>query len=418
MHGGEAGSPTDAPPDPAGRIAALDIIRGFAVMGIVIMNIQSFALPVSDYVTPVGPLSQMPADRWVWAVELLLFDGKMRGLFTLLFGAGCLLILDRAEQKGRSELQVHVPRMLWLALFGLAHYLLLWWGDILFFYGLCGLFLYPLRKLRPHALWTVALMLFALDFLFSASVGLTLWIEPATLGDSAGKVESALAYDPKAYAAEIVRMQGAWAGQFLHRLDQLGDHVLSFFDLAPGFLCNMLVGMALFRSGFLTGSLDARVYRKVAGVSFGVSLCGGAGVISLLVGTGFDPNMNFLAYFALLVPFQLLMAVGWAALIVLLVKRKAEMSPFLDRVAATGRSAFTNYLVTTIAMTAVFQGWGLGLFGTVPRHVLPLFAVASWLLMLAWSKPWLERFHYGPFEWLWRSLSRLQVQPMRKQPER
>src|SRR3546814_11868070 len=107
------------------------------------------------------------------------------------------------------------------------------------------------------------------------------------------------------------------------------------------------------------------------------------------------------------------MTVGWAALSMLLIRTRASASVRV-RLAAAGRMAFTNYLTTSIVMTSIFYGYGLGLFGSVGRAALYLFCLGMWAAMLLWSKPWLDRFHYGPFEWLWRSLARAQRQPMRR----
>ena len=110
-------------------------------------------------------------------------------------------------------------------------------------------------------------------------------------------------------------------------------------------------------------------------------------------------------------PFITIMAVGYAAMIVLLSRRNGSLT---QRIAAAGRCAFTNYLGTSIIASLVFYGWGLGLYGSVSRWQAWLLAPLVWAIMLLWSKPWLERFHYGPFEWAWRSLSRWKLQPMRK----
>ena len=127
----------------------------------------------------------------------------------------------------------------------------------------------------------------------------------------------------------------------------------------------------------------------------------------------FDSIRIFLAFLALSVPFDLLLAVGWAAAINWWT-RAGPMPALKARVAAAGRMAFTNYLMTSIVMTTIFYGYGLGLFGHVGRAEVYLFVIGMWALMLAWSQPWLARFQYGPFEWLWRSLARLRLQSMRR----
>ena len=120
------------------RVATLDVIRGVAVMGILIMNIVAFAMPEAAYMNPASFGSHGAVDYGVWAVNFVLVDGKMRGLFSFLFGASMLLVIERAEAKGENPLRVHYARMFWLLLFGLAHLYLLWWGDILAHYALVG----------------------------------------------------------------------------------------------------------------------------------------------------------------------------------------------------------------------------------------------------------------------------------------
>jgi uncharacterized protein len=121
--------------------------------------------------------------------------------------------------------------------------------------------------------------------------------------------------------------------------------------------------------------------------------------------------MVFAVVMAATVPFRPLMVVATAALIILLSRRGGAL---VARIAAAGRTAFTNYLGTSILMTALFYGYGGGLYGSLSRAELWIPVLAMWALMLLWSKPWLDRFDYGPLEWLWRSLSRGAVQPMRK----
>jgi uncharacterized protein len=112
-------------------------------------------------------------------------------------------------------------------------------------------------------------------------------------------------------------------------------------------------------------------------------------------------------------PFRLLMIIGYAAALILLIRAFAKRG-WITRVAAAGRAAFSNYLGTSIVMTTIFYGYGLGLYDEVGRAQLWLFVVGAWIVMLLWSKPWLDRFHYGPFEWLWRSLARWRWQPFAK----
>jgi uncharacterized protein len=187
----------------------------------------------------------------------------------------------------------------------------------------------------------------------------------------------------------------------------------SFFGFGFETLGLMFIGMALFKSGMLTGEWEAGRYRRLAIVAGAIGLPVLAFLAWWQVSANFDAVRVFFAFLGLSMPFDVLMAVGWAAAIIWWVK-VGPMPALKERFAAAGRMAFTNYLMTSVVMTSIFYGYGLNLFGQVGRAALWLFVLGMWGLILAWSKPWLDRFHYGPMEYLWRSLSRLQLQPMRK----
>ena len=173
----------------------------------------------------------------------------------------------------------------------------------------------------------------------------------------------------------------------------------------------MLFGMWGFRSGFLTGSWERATYRRIA-----VTCLGTAWTAYLLLGLNtiaqdFDQRWVYFASIVGSVPFRIVGTIGYAALFILAIRPGGRLT---ERVAAVGRAAFTNYLGTSILVTAIFYGWGLGQFARWDRATIYLIPPAVWLVMLLWSKPWLDRFRYGPFEWAWRSLARLKPQPMRK----
>ncbi len=175
----------------------------------------------------------------------------------------------------------------------------------------------------------------------------------------------------------------------------------------------MLIGMALFKSHMLTGEWEIARYRKWAVRCFLIGVPPLVALAWYQMNAGFSAVSVFGASIVWSVPFDTLMTVGWASLIMLLIKTAASPGT-RERLAATGRMAFTNYLTTSIVMTTIFYGYGMGLFGSVGRAALYLFCFGMWAAMLLWSKPWLDRHHYGPLEWLWRSLSRFSLQPMRK----
>lgn len=405
------------------RIAALDATRGAAVMGILLINIVSFAMPGSAYVNPTAWGGTTPADLAVWTVNQLFFEGRMRGLFALLFGASALLVRDRAAAAGANPVAVHLRRMAVLALLGLAHMLLVWDGDVLLHYAAIGLVVWAARDWTPRALaqagagalalhtlwWSIV---FAGALLFQASAG-----APGASADTIAQARAMLAEMPgpgdPSIAQSLANLRGDYAGIVAHRVGNLGYLPAKFVTMMGGeTLGYMLIGMALFRSGFFTGGWSAANIRRLMWRCYAVSLP----VLALLTWWAFESGFdrfvlmgNFLGWS---VPFRVACAVGHAALAVLLVRRFAAAAP-TARVAAVGRMALSNYLATSIVMTTIFYGYGFGLFGQVARAPLYLFVVAMWAAMLLWSQPWLAHFRYGPAEWLWRSLARGRVERFR-----
>jgi len=402
------------------RLITLDALRGFAVMGILAMNIVAFAMPEMAYVSPKAYGGETPSDIAGWALGFLLFDGKMRGLFSILFGASMLLIIDRAEAGGQKPATVHYRRMAWLAVFGLCHYFFIWWGDILFLYASVGCIAFGFRKWEARRLIKWALGLFTLGVvLTSLFFGAQLAVastadDPASSMAEAGReVRDEYAKIDGEVPEELALYRGPYRPILDERLGNAANPLIMVLMSLLETLPLMMLGMALFRSGFLTGAWAAADYRRTALRWLPPGL-----LLTIVVGwlqwrAGFDYLVAVNAFMAWSGPGRLMMTIAYAALILLLIQR-AGASAWLARVAAAGQMAFSNYLGTSIVMTTIFYGYGLGLFGAVDRWTLYLFCAGMWAVMLLWSKPWLERFRYGPLEWLWRSLARGSLQPMRK----
>jgi uncharacterized protein len=402
------------------RIATLDLIRGVAVMGIFSVNVVAFAMVEGAYFSPGAYGGHTGVDLWLWATNLVLIDGKMRSLFSMLFGASMLLVIDRAEAAGANAAAVHLRRMLVLMGFGLVHFYFIWFGDILFSYGAIGVLAFFSRNRSPRTLTLLGSALLALNMLLFA--GLTWHLRLADLaahavGATAGQIADWNGFAGRLYPfpAEIARDLALYRGSFGGRLSEMVTahgtepfSALLFFG--PETLGLMLLGMAAFKSGFFTGAWSDRRYTRFALATLPL----GALVFTLLAWA--DVTSRFylplvFGGFLLTAPFRVLMALGYAAAIILLGRRMGWLA---QRIAAAGRCAFTNYLGTSLVAAFIFYGWGLGYYGSLSRAQAWLVAPALWLVMLAWSKPWLDRFRYGPFEWLWRSLSRGELQPMRK----
>lgn len=207
---------------------------------------------------------------------------------------------------------------------------------------------------------------------------------------------------------------GSYGDFVRHNLAEWAKVVPSILIFLAETVGLMLLGMAGYKSGFLTGQWSDARYRRIVAPALALGALGGLGVITYDLQSQFYVVGMFGAFMVADTPFITVMALGYAALIIL---ASRGVGPLAQRIAAAGRCAFTNYLGTSILAVLVFYGWGLGLYGSVSRAQAWLLVPVVWSIMLLWSKPWLERFNYGPFEWTWRSLARGRLQPMRKRPK-
>ncbi|MCW4460646.1 DUF418 domain-containing protein [Sphingomonas sp. BT-65] len=398
------------------RILTLDTVRGVAVMGILLLNIIAFAMPSPAYFNPAAYGGDTGIDLAVYLANFILFDGKMRGLFSFLFGASLLLVIDRAEAKGENPARVHYARMVWLLVFGLLHCWLIWWGDILNHYAMVGMVAFLFRKARVKTLVTVGVILLVVHLgiaaliPFTAAVAEAMPAEPG-MAEAAQALERGFGKPSATWLAEQVAIyRGSWWQIAVHRFAEA--RFLPFaglFQFGSETLAYMLFGMVGLKSGMLTGSWDRRRYRKWLLIGFGIGIPAYALLAAFMLAKDFSLVAVTTGVWFATVPFRPLMITGWASLIILLMRPGGALTA---RIAAAGRMAFTNYLATSLICTTLFYGYGLGWFGELSRAEVYLVVFAVWALMLIWSKPWLERFAYGPLEWLWRSLARGKLQPM------
>ena len=391
-------------------------------MGILAMNIVAFAMPPQAYLNPLAYGTESAADLASWAFSFVFVDGKMRGLFSFLFGASMLLVIQLAEANGESPQSVTFRRQLWLLLFGMIHYYFIWFGDILIGYALIGMAAWLFRKLEPRALivWGIALVTVQL-MVMAGSAAYAHSLSAAIAGGNASpeilKEWEGLSRDVAIPSAAQLREEmalylGSWWGIAEYQLTEKATMPLFFtFLFGSETLAYMLFGMAALKSGFLTGSWEDARYHRVTLIALAVAIPAYAALAALLFADNFSVPGIFTFSFAATVPFRPLVIIAYAALIILATRRGGGL---VARIAATGRAAFSNYLGTSILMTGLFYGWGLGWFGSLSRVELWPVVIAMWVVMLAWSKPWLDRFQYSPLEWLWRSLARWERQPFRK----
>ncbi|MCW3845752.1 DUF418 domain-containing protein [Sphingomonas sp. LB-2] len=403
------------------RLQTLDTVRGVAVMGILLLNIVAFGLPEAAYFNPRAYGGAEGWDLAAYLANFVLFDGKMRGLFSFLFGASMLLVIEGAEAKGESPASVHYRRMGWLLVFGLAHLWLVWFGDILGGYALIGMVAFLLRKLPVRRMVILGAMLVVVQTVLFTLLPLGVHYLQSIPEGAPGYADAVKQIDdfnrnfgiPSAAenARQLALFRGGYAGivadRFAH--NQLGPLPMALL-YGSETIAYMLFGMAALRSGMLRGEWPRARLRRFAWIGFGIGVPAYAAIAAWLINRDFALLPVMTAVFVLTTPVRPILFLGWAALILLLARPGGLLT---ERIAAAGRMAFTNYLTTSLICTTLFYGYGLGWFGTLSRAELYLVVLAVWALILLWSKPWLARFRYGPFEWAWRSLARGEPQPMK-----
>jgi uncharacterized protein len=396
------------------RIESIDVLRGFAVLGILVMNIQSFAMIGSAYMNPTAYGDLTGANYYVWLFSHLLADMKFMTVFSMLFGAGILIMTARREAATGRSASIHYRRMAWLLLFGLLHAYLLWYGDILFTYALCGMVVYLFRNWRPRTLVPVGILMLAVAagviLLFHFS--LPLW-PPESLQE----IEQGWRPTGETFEREITAYRSPWVGQLAHRAEaavffQTFLFLTEFFWRAGGL---MLIGMGLYKLGVFNAKLATGVYFGFIAAAVFIGLP----VILYGVRRHEAYNWDLKESFFLGMQFNywgsLLISLGWVGLIMLLCKHDL-MRPITRSLAAVGQMAFTNYIMQTVLCTLIFYGHGLGLFGRVERVGQIAIVFGIFVLQMIVSPIWLRYFRFGPLEWLWRSLTYWKPQPMRRTP--
>lgn len=406
------------------RIQTIDIVRGAAVMGILLMNIVAFGLPSYAYVDPTYYGLNSTADWAAWTINHILSDGKFRALFTMLFGASMVLIAERADcdPDGPGAATTHYRRMLWLFVIGMIHAWGFWFGDILVQYAISGMLGFLFWRWRPRVLWLFFAAMITLQS--AGSIGHYAELAPARAaalvpnasGDAVAKwtkLKAAQAPGKTDAADEIKGYRGGIQSVFETRAKTTIFFQTFLIPVTmPEIFAFMALGILLFRNGFFTGQWRRRSYAITIAVGYLLAVPATAWLANTLRAANFDPAIQALADGAslLLRPF---VALAHAAAIILLVK--SGLAPALTvRLQAVGQMALSNYLGTTLVATTFFYGYGLGWFGYLGRAELYLVVAAIWVNMLLLSKPWLNRFHYGPAEWAWRSLARWERQPFRR----
>lgn len=425
-----------APVSQEERISSLDVLRGIAVLGILLMNIVGFGLFANSYSNPAVAGGADGVNLWVFCLNSVLVDGKMRGIFSMLFGAGILLFTGRMEEKGLGirGAEIYFRRLLWLGLFGVAHAFLLWWGEILYPYAVAGIVLFPFRSMRPRGLLTISGLLVAIMTGFMTYDS----FEARKLRDEAMRYESMRragvkltgeqeetrkrwqdrwnGYHPK--KEDMEKDRKAFATSLLTAVPRRAELVRPWHNMAVyspknwDIMLMMLMGIALLKNGFLTGALSNSTYLRIAVAGYLVGLPAAIWSAWNMVHWKFDMVATGFSM-ALYEPSRIAICLAHTAVVLMILNSGVLRSAFAV-LRATGQMAFTNYLMQSVLCTLFFTV--LHNYGKLERHQLYYVVAAVWAAELAWSPVWLRHFRFGPLEWCWRSLTYWQRQPMRLRP--
>jgi uncharacterized protein len=434
-HSGSLSSPS-GPVSYSERISSLDIIRGIALLGILMINIEIFSTPTQFMVNPTLAEDFEGSNRIVWFIKQYLFIGKMWSLFSMLFGAGAYLLITRAEAKGHGAeiADIYYRRLIILLLLGLIHAYLIWSGDILYLYALVGLFLYPLRKLSVRWMIGLTLILFVINMSLylityrsdirenkeiqnieavlesgeelgeKQQTQLEEWKERESISrpDSASMAEEIAIMSEGTYF-EVRMKEKEWVHYFHTELIYNRVFLMT--------LVMMILGMALMKSGILSASWSKGFYLRMILIGYPI----GFYLVYLRTRQMFQRDFDLLSFDLdriLHYLERLAITMGHLGLICILVK--STTLRWLKRsLAAVGRMTFTNYIFHSIICSLIFFGYGWGMFGKMDLTA-QLWVVGSiWIFQMIASPIWLRYFHFGPLEWLWRSLTYLKKQPFR-----
>lgn len=414
------------------RIESLDVLRGFALLGILLLNILVFGIGSATFLYPGIYISHVGGiDSMVWAFIELTSEGAMRTLFSILFGAGILLFIAGPTAKSGW---LHYRRNFWLLVFGLIDlYILLWPGDILVTYAISGFILWFIRNWKVRSLLILATFLITIGSLQNFALKSSLEIardaaeamqislnkgeevseETAAWAQGWIEFENSYQIEKDNIQNEIKNKTSSYSTAFNHNIAEANEVIfftMPFFSLLDA-LMMMVVGMALFKLGILDGGREVRFYIKMMCISFLIGICINAYEVWLMINSSMsiietNPYLRFTYHFG-----RLFMGLGYLGLIILFIKiRKLESLRF--RLACVGRMALTNYLMHSLIALFIFSGAGLGLLGKFSWSQVYLVVPLIWALQLFISPLWLKYFYFGPIEWLWRLLTYAEIPKM------
>jgi len=392
------------------RISSIDLLRGVALLGIVLMNILD-GLPSAADRNPNVAGGASGINLICFFVQQILFDGKMRGLFSLMFGAGAYLFIRRLEERGAGirAAELYYRRVLWLALFGMIHAYLIWDGDVVYGYAVCGLLLFPLLRWKPKFLLLVAILLTGVMTTRSVwtAIDRAQLQSDALQANQAKKAGKQLTKDQEKAIASWSNLRKAlnpskedwkkeadrFSGSYFHVAKERAPGVRQLhatplylwdFDTFP----MMLIGIAMVQLKILTGERTKRFYFMLMLAMYGTGLSLNAIMVFRAWGHGFQLDQDVFMW-TLYQPTRVLVTVGHMCMLILFFQT-GWLPRLQAALSAVGKTAFSNYILHSLVYGFAFYGYGFNLFGKLERYQLYYIVAGMWAFSLIVSPLWLK----------------------------
>ncbi|MEO6734656.1 MAG: DUF418 domain-containing protein [Ferruginibacter sp.] len=429
-----------APTAQAERLTILDSLRGIAILAILLMNIPGFGLPHIATSDP-GIIGETGKNYYIWYIIDWVFDSTQRGIFSILFGAGIILFITRLEKRlsGIQPAEYFFRRQLWLLLFGLINvFVLLFSGEILYAYAICGMLLFAFIRLSPKKLFIAAFICFLLSI---ARENKNLYHDKSIINDGetvalldtttlklnsaqyeslkkmqAFKNENSHEEKKKEFDKQVTMTRGGfWDIYKIQSEEGVASQTIGFYSFFWELVFLMLLGMGFYKTGIITATRSFKTYLLLFIIGFGIGLPLSYLQLQPEIHFGFNRyEITKNAFFGFKQISRFFRTIGFLGLIMLLYK-SGRFTRLFNLMRPVGQMAFTNYLMQIIICGIIFYGIGFSMFARLQRYELYYVMAGVWVFQIIFSHFWLKYFRYGPFEWLWRSLTYWKLQPIKKE---
>lgn len=400
------------------RVFILDVLRGFALLGILMVNMPLFNSPMGTLIGDLNLWTDPANIAGKWMIDFF-FHGKFYVLFSLLFGIGFYYFMRKADEAGAGVIGVFRRRLFILLLIGALHVLLLWYGDILVIYALFGFIMTWFRnKSNRYVLtWAIVFLLIPVAFtaMFYGAINMAMDLPEAGAELEANFRESELQFMALTDRALQVYASGSFSEIVRMRLTEYSYMLGGIFTFFPTVISMFLLGLFAGRKGYLENTTrHLPFFKKLLWISLPFAIAG-----NWLIAT-YVPKASHIEPDIELLIMQIGFSAGGPATVFVYIGLFVYWIHcgcgkwVAQKFAMAGRMALTNYLTQSIICTTIFYSYGLGLYGKVDYVYGILLTIVIFVMQLAWSDYWLRHFRFGPFEWVWRSLTYGKLQPMKK----